>query len=316
MRTTILHPRRLIGALAGALVLSAMPAAAQDTSRARLQSRPTDIDAGLTEVLRPLEQTLADAILRKDAAVFQRLVAPEFTLRIADVPQSEVSRAVWIESSLNTMNVDSVLLQYCVARFLSPDFAVVSLISKQKASIDGKDLSGDFYLVDLWRQNAGAWQIVARYSSPVGKRMDQWHRPLPRAADIDPALTDTLGKLELRLGDVALHGFVDAQEAERLVGSEFTLRTSDAPERSIPRALWGKGRYKMEAIEERYFAARRLGGDLAVVSLVLSQKASIDGLDRSGDFYLVDIWKRTNRWQLIARYSSPLGRTFDRRPVP
>ena len=41
------------------------------------------------------------------------------------------------------------------------------------------------------------------------------------------------------------------------------------------------------------------------------------GQDRSGDFYVVDIWnKRSDRWQLIARYSSPIGKTFDRMPAP
>jgi hypothetical protein len=41
----------------------------------------------------------------------------------------------------------------------------------------------------------------------------------------------------------------------------------------------------------------------------------VRGRDRSGDFYVVDIWKqRGDRWQLIAHYSSPLGKTFDRMP--
>ena len=93
---------------------------------------------------------------------------------------------------------------------------------------------------------------------------------------------------------------------------------SDAPERSLPRAQWGQpaSAYKIESLEERFHAARRLADDLAVVSLLLTQKASRDGQDRSGDLYIVDVWKaRGGRWQLIARYSSPQGKTFDR-PVP
>jgi hypothetical protein len=49
------------------------------------------------------------------------------------------------------------------------------------------------------------------------------------------------------------------------------------------------------------------------VSLVLSQKATFRGRDRSGDFYVVDIWRKTaGNWQIIARYSTPLGKKFDR----
>lgn len=86
---------------------------------------------------------------------------------------------------------------------------------------------------------------------------------------------------------------------ERLVGSEFTLRTSDAPERSLPHAHWDQpsSTYKIQSLDERYHAARKLADDLAVVSLLLTQKASWEGRDRSGDFYVVDIWKqRGDRW--------------------
>ena len=73
-------------------------------------------------------------------------------------------------------------------------------------------------------------------------------------------------------------------------------------------------RYKIESLEQRYYAARKLADDFAALSFLLTQKASRDGQDRSGDFYVVDVWrKRGDRWQVIARYSSPLDRTFDRR---
>jgi hypothetical protein len=46
---------------------------------------PTDIDPQLTEELRRAEQNRSHAILRKDANALERLVGPEFTLRVADV---------------------------------------------------------------------------------------------------------------------------------------------------------------------------------------------------------------------------------------
>jgi hypothetical protein len=102
---------------------------------------------------------------------------------------------------------------------------------------------------------------------------------------------------------------------ERLVSAEFTQRVSDAPERSLPRVLWGQpsDAYKIEFIEGRHHAARKPAGDLAVVSRLLTQQATFEGRDRSGDFYVVDIWKKSGEgWQMIARYSSPMGRRFDR----
>jgi len=63
------------------------------------------------------------------------------------------------------------------------------------------------------------------------------------------------------------------------------VRVSDAPERSIPRTQWGQATevYMIESLDERFHAARRLGDDLAVVSLLLTHKASRDGQDRSYD---------------------------------
>jgi len=318
MRTTLHAPPRLISVIAAGFLVSSISATAQEPNRPTRQlPAPTDVDPRLTELLQRLEQNLTDAILHKDAEGLERLVGPQYSVRVADVPQGSMPRAIWLDNALHRLKPESVELQYYTARKLAANMAVVSLIHKQRASIEGRDFSGEFYLVDLWQRNAGNWQIVARYSSPVGKRVDRGSRPLPPPTDTDPRLTDTLGQLEQRLGDAALHGFKDTQEMERLVGSEFTLRTSDAPERSLPRALWGQpsGRYKIESLNERYHAARKLADDLAVVSLLLTQKASFDGRDRSGDFYVVDIWKqRGDRWQLIARYSSPLGKTFDRMP--
>ncbi len=60
----------------------------------------------------------------------------------------------------------------------------------------------------------------------------------------------------------------------------------------------------------------RTTDDFAVISFLLTQKATREGSDRSGQFYVVDVWRqRSGNSLLIARYSSPLGTTFDRSTV-
>ncbi len=72
----------------------------------------------------------------------------------------------------------------------------------------------------------------------------------------------------------------------------------------------------MGSLTQRFYATRKIADDMAVVSMLLSQKATRDGQDRSGYCYVVDIWKkRGDSWQVIAGYSSPLGKTFDRTPT-
>jgi hypothetical protein len=305
--------------LSSALLIGSFSAVGQEQpARPKRQlPAPTDVDPQLTEQLQRLEQNFWNAIVHKDAEALDRLVGPEYTLRIADIPQGSLPRAIWMDNTLTKLKAESFELRHCAARKLADDLAAVSLLATTKGAIEGRDFSGTFYIVDLWKKRSGNWQIIARYSSPVGTKLDRGSGPVPPPTDVDPQLSETLRQLEQELGNAAVGGFKDTQQMERLVSGEFTVRFSDAPEMSVPRALWGQpsSSYKVESFEERYHAARKLTDDLAVVSLLLTQKASMDGRDRSGDFYVVDIWKKGgDRWQLIARYSSPEGRTFDRMP--
>jgi hypothetical protein len=157
-----------------------------------------------------------------------------------------------------------------------------------KATTDGRDFSGDFYIVDFWKKGTGTWQIIARYSTPLGNRPDRGSRQPPPATDIDLQLTEQLRQLEQQFGEASMHG--DWQVVDRLMGPEFTLRVGDDPERSVPRAQREDVRphqtsqYKLESFEERYHAARKLTGNVVVISLLLTQKATLAGHDRSGDF--------------------------------
>lgn len=279
---------------------------------------PTDIDPKLTEESRHFEQQLCDAIVHKDAKTLDRIIGPEFALRVADVPQSSLPRAIWMGNTLNRLKPESCKQHHNAARKLADDLTVVSMLWSQKGTRDGRDFSGDFYLVDFWKKSGSDWQIIARYSSPLGKLPDRPARQLPPPGDIDPQFTEVLRQLEQELGEAALHGFKDAKAMERLVSPEFTVLVSDAPDRSVPRGLWGQpsSTYKIESLEERHHAARKLREDLGVVSLLLTQKANFEGRDRSGDFYVVDVWKKSgDRWQIIARYSSPVEKKLDRSPT-
>jgi len=278
---------------------------------------PTDIDAHLTEQLGQAEQQFCKAILNSDARTLDSLVSPNFALRVADVPQGSLPRTVWMDNTLHRITNEHCEQHHVVARKLGDDLAAVSLIWSQKGTSDGRDFSGDFYVVDFWQKSSGNWQIIARYSTPLGKFPERPARQLPPAGDVDRDLTEHLRQLEQQFGDASMHG--DTQVVDRLMGADFTLRVGDAPERSVPRVLredlrpYPTRAYKIESFEERHHAARKLTTDLAVVSLLLSQKATFDGRDRSGDFYVVDIWRKTARnWQIIARYSTPLGKKLDR----
>ena len=102
---------------------------------------------------------------------------------------------------------------------------------------------------------------------------------------------------------------------ERFLDANYALRISDDPARKISRKDWLATldvylikNWQMRDLELREF------GNVAITSLVLFQEAVVGGVDRSGDFFLTDIWIQNTpsahrldapNWRIAARYSSP-----------
>ena len=108
------------------LVSVIVPLQEQPQRPPRQLPTPTDVDPKLTEELRQLEQQFCDAILHKDAKILERTVGREYTLRVADVPQSSLPRAIWMDNTLNRRKLESCEQHYHAARKLERDLAVVS----------------------------------------------------------------------------------------------------------------------------------------------------------------------------------------------
>ncbi|HEX9421716.1 MAG TPA: nuclear transport factor 2 family protein [Pyrinomonadaceae bacterium] len=99
----------------------------------------------------------------------------------------------------------------------------------------------------------------------------------------------------------------DRATLERLLAEDFVLVLSASTQRPVSRARWlemALSGYTCESFE--YMSQNvRLLGDTAIVASVYTQKASVAGQDRSGEFFLTDVWQqRGGRWQVVARYSS------------
>lgn len=122
--------------------------------------------------------------------------------------------------------------------------------------------------------------------------------------------TATGAEQELKRLSVAwMQAWKDGDRAtlERLLAEDFVLVLSASTERPVGRARWLEmafGGYTCESFEYRSQHVRLLG-DTAIVASVYTQKASVAGQDRSGEFFLTDVWQqRGGRWQVVARYSS------------
>lgn len=105
----------------------------------------------------------------------------------------------------------------------------------------------------------------------------------------------------------------DRPALERILAPEYQLIVSSMPERPFSREQWLAmiGRYTAEGFEYEKMVVRVFGDTAVVSSLGHIKGAQVDGKDRSGTFFLTDVWQRRGgRWQVVSRYSSkPEGET-------
>jgi hypothetical protein len=107
----------------------------------------------------------------------------------------------------------------------------------------------------------------------------------------------------------------DMKRLEQLLAPEYALTVSARPSHPMLRAEWLAliPKYNVQTFEIRGVQVRCLKEaargrcELAAVSSINTQKADVGGRDRSGEFFIVDIWSyRHGKWMVSARYS---GRT-------
>jgi hypothetical protein len=131
------------------LLLAAVAASAQDSPSSRI---PTV--SRLVQLFSRLEAEWMDAARRGDGPTLDRLVADDFEVRPAEAPGTPTPRAEWLAT---TRSAAVPAISQMAVRALG-DVAVVSF-----RAVGGPGSTA--FMVDLWVQRGGSWQIAARYQS-------------------------------------------------------------------------------------------------------------------------------------------------------
>ena len=104
----------------------------------------------------------------------------------------------------------------------------------------------------------------------------------------------------------------DHATLDAMLAPDFALIVSAIPTHPVDRTSWLATcpRYLCSSFRYCDVQVRDLG-PVAVMSAIAEQTAVLDGIDRSGAFFLTDVWRRSDdalsangRWQVCARYSS------------
>jgi len=117
-----------------------------------------------------------------------------------------------------------------------------------------------------------------------------------------------------------MHAWVTEDRAvlEDSLAPDFALIVSATPERQFDRALWlaTSDRYICTRFAYREVQVRQLAPAITVMSAIADQEATLGDADRSGSFFLTDVWRLEpdGQWRVCARYSShpePAGASAD-----
>lgn len=118
-----------------------------------------------------LENSLMDAIVARNGSALEQILAEGFELRTARSGGELTLRDEWLQAATTTYKVHSFRVSRLTVRSIGT-YAIVNFFCDQKAEFAGKDLSGNFFVVDLWQKTRNGWTLSARYSAGPGVEPD------------------------------------------------------------------------------------------------------------------------------------------------
>jgi hypothetical protein len=160
---SILLPLALSLCLAGLCAAQVKREHERETSE---KQRPASGAHSFLELFTRLESDWIQAAQRKDKAALDSILAPEFIVFSSERPENPLSRADWVQQSLTRYRIQSYSHRAMVIRAFV-GVALVSFLQSQRATVDGRDCSGDYLILDVWEANHNKWQVAARYIAPI-----------------------------------------------------------------------------------------------------------------------------------------------------
>ena len=122
-------------------------------------------------VIPSLAQQWMDAWMARDRAALEGFLAPEFALVGAAFPGRSTEREAWLEIALSDYRAESCTFADPLVRPVAsgpPGVAAMNAVWTQVARYGGNDLSGRYWIADLWREGGPfGWQVVLRSSAAL-----------------------------------------------------------------------------------------------------------------------------------------------------
>lgn len=106
----------------------------------------------------------------------------------------------------------------------------------------------------------------------------------------------------------------DRATLDAFLGPDFALIVSTVPDKPLERFDWlemAVTAYVCTRFEYEGVHCRHISSDVVAMSAIADFDAAIGGVDRSGRYFVTDLWRRApsseHGWQICARFSSRPG---------
>jgi len=122
-----------------------------------------------------LEHQWMDALQHNDRFALDHLLTEDFEI-LTPLAANAVDRDEFIEAVTGSLKLQS----YGISQMTVHDFgdtAVVNFFINTKGQFRGRDSSGRYFVVDVWRKSGNRWEAAVRYLSKAGVASAAQPRP-------------------------------------------------------------------------------------------------------------------------------------------
>jgi ketosteroid isomerase-like protein len=119
----------------------------------------------MSDELQAVEERWAEIVRERDVAAAESLLADDFVLQSAGGVSPNAPKREWIET-LPQIETRSIEPSDVEARVYG-DIAVVRLRLAWEAELGGRDLTGDYAIVDVFRRASDGWHPTWRISTKL-----------------------------------------------------------------------------------------------------------------------------------------------------
>ncbi len=128
------------------------------------QAPAEDVEAVVTQ----LEREWVDAIVKKDAATIERVLADDFA---GTSPTGHTyKKGIALEDLKSSKYVVEAMELDEISVNVYGDTAIVFSSQQETSSYDGQDTSGHYHFTDVWVKRNGRWQVVASHGTRYGEK--------------------------------------------------------------------------------------------------------------------------------------------------